>query len=75
MEKIKYRDIAVNDVWKLWGGGSTFGQEFIGVVKEKIGKVGDQEERKAHEAGQAHPELRFSHNYLRVIGGLIILLK
>ena len=39
MEKIKYRDIAVNDVWKLWGGGSTFGQEFIGVVKEKIGKV------------------------------------
>ncbi|OGE86517.1 MAG: hypothetical protein A3J48_00140 [Candidatus Doudnabacteria bacterium RIFCSPHIGHO2_02_FULL_46_11] len=44
-------------------------------AKEKIGKVGDQEERKAHEAGQAHPELRFSHNYLRVIGGLIILLK
>ncbi len=39
-EKVKYGDIEVTYKASLNGGGTTFGQEFVGVVQDKIGKVG-----------------------------------
>lgn len=39
MEKLIYQNVTVNSDRELWGGGSSFGQEYISVVKEKLGKV------------------------------------
>ncbi|MEE8360252.1 MAG: class I SAM-dependent methyltransferase [Candidatus Omnitrophota bacterium] len=37
---VKYKDIEVNYVPRLDGGGMGFGQEYLQVVKEKFGKIG-----------------------------------
>jgi len=39
LEEIRYQDITVAFKASLNGGGTTFGQEFLGVVEEKFGKV------------------------------------
>ena len=40
MKTITYQDTTVLYTSELWGGGDSFGQEFIGVVKDTLGKVG-----------------------------------
>ncbi len=39
MTEFRYGDIKVYHSGNLWGGGSSFGQEYNAVVKEKLGKV------------------------------------
>ena len=38
--KVKYNQIAVNYLPELDGGGMTFGQQYLGVIRERVGRVG-----------------------------------
>ena len=38
--KVKYNEITVNYLPELDGGGMTFGQQYLGVIREKVGRVG-----------------------------------
>ncbi len=38
--KVKYNEISVNYLPELDGGGMTFGQQYLSVIREKIGRVG-----------------------------------
>ncbi len=38
--KVKYNEISVNYLPELDGGGMTFGQQYLGVIREKVGRVG-----------------------------------
>src|SRR3954468_5200722 len=38
--KIKYNQIAVNYLPELDGGGMTFGPQYLGVIRQKLGRIG-----------------------------------
>ncbi len=38
--KVKYNEISVSYLPELDGGGMTFGQQYLGVIREKVGHVG-----------------------------------
>ncbi|GEM_PF-1165388 len=38
--KVKYNEISVSYLPELDGGGMTFGQQYLGVIRERVGRVG-----------------------------------